>query len=237
MSNLVFWPHKTATGKNNMEKKIISTADGSNTLFLPALNEQYHSMNGALSEANYVFRDKGYRSHPSPAPRIFEVGFGTGLNALVTALEATSTKRNTHFTSIENCPLSLNEVQALGYGHLISEEAVALFEKLHNANWDCDQEINAHFTLHKVKASLPEYRFATNNTVDVVYFDAFGPDKQPEMWTPEIFGNIYRTCSPGAILVTYSAKGTVRRCLQHCGFTVERLPGPPGKRQMLRGKK
>ncbi|HPF50132.1 MAG TPA: tRNA (5-methylaminomethyl-2-thiouridine)(34)-methyltransferase MnmD [Draconibacterium sp.] len=219
------------------ERKIIATADGSKTLFIPAMNEQYHSVNGALTESDYVFLEKGFRYHPSASPGIFEVGFGTGLNALLTVLEAEKSKRYTHFTSIEKHPLTKDEINALNYGTLLSEEAVEIFRKLHSAEWETDVRISEYFSLHKIKADLKSWEIKNRGGYDVIYFDAFGPDKQPDMWDATILSKIYDACSQGAIFVTYSAKGEIRRRLESCGFKMERLPGPPGKRQMLRGKK
>jgi len=218
-------------------RKVIETSDGSKTLFIPEMNEQYHSVNGALTESDYVFLEKGYRYHPSISPRIFEAGFGTGLNALLTAIEAEKSKRQTHFTSIEKYPLTENEIKILDYGSLLSGEAVEIFGKLHSAQWETDVRISEYFSLFKIKGDLKSKAIKSNDGYDIIYFDAFGPDKQPDMWDAAILSKIYEACSPGAIFVTYSAKGEIRRRLESCGFRMERLPGPPGKRQMLRGEK
>lgn len=220
-----------------MERRLINTADGSKTLFIPAMDEQYHSVNGALTESDYVFLQQGYRAHPSASPAVFEVGFGTGLNALVTALEANKSKRKTRFVSIEKYPVTPEEIQALDYGSLFSEEAVRLFQEIHRAEWNKEVPVSDHFSLLKIHADLTEYDFTEEQKFDVVYFDAFGPDKQPNMWQNDIFLKIHHACRQDAIFVTYSAKGEIRRKLAACGFSMERLPGPPGKRQMLRGRK
>lgn len=219
------------------KRKVIETSDGSKTLFIPEMNEQYHSVNGALTESDYVFLEKGYRNHPSISLSIFEVGFGTGLNALLTAIEAEKSKRHTHFSSIEKYPITKDELNALDYGTLLSGEAVEIFKKLHSAQWDTNVRISEYFSLVKIKGDLKSMAIKTNDGYDIVYFDAFGPDKQPDMWDATILSKIYEACSPGAIFVTYSAKGEIRRRLESCGFKMERLPGPPGKRQMLRGAK
>lgn len=218
-----------------MERRLIDTADGSKTLFIPAMDEQYHSVNGALTESNYVFLQQGYCAHPSASPAVFEVGFGTGLNALVTALEANKSKKNTRFVSIEKYPVTPDEIQALDYGSLFSEEAIHLFQEIHRAEWNKEVTVSDHFSLLKINADLTEYDFTEEQKFDVIYFDAFGPDKQPNMWQNDIFLKIYHACRQDAIFVTYSAKGEIRRKLAACGFSMERLPGPPGKRQMLRG--
>lgn len=220
-----------------MERKVIDTGDGSKTLYLPEMDEQYHSVKGALTESEYVFIEKGYLYHPSKMPVVFEVGFGTGLNCLLTALQAEKLKRKTTYIAIEKFPVEKELLAALGYGRLISEEAREVYKKIHGCPWDVKAEITPNFSLLKIKGDLPTHDLTGLEKCDVVYFDAFGPDKQPAMWTPAIFRKIYPLCSNGAVFVTYSAKGEVRRQLAACSFEMERLPGPPGKKQMLRGTK
>jgi len=220
-----------------MYRKIIETADGSHTLFVPGMDEQYHSVNGAITESEYVFLEKGFRYHQAVAPNVFEVGFGTGLNALLTALEAEKMHRKICYTSIEKYPLAEKEIKALNYGTQLSACAPKLFEQLHCADWNREVAVSEHFVLHKINADLCTYTFTDEKNFDIVYFDAFGPDKQPAMWHPEVFQKIFCACNYNAVFVTYSAKGEIRRRLQRCGFKMERLPGPPGKRQMLRGIK
>jgi len=216
---------------------IIDTADGSHTIFLPEINEQYHSVNGAITESMYVYIDKGYLFCTASEPVIFEVGFGTGLNCLLTALEAEKMQRKTRYISIEKYPLHGDIISRLNYGPIISAEAEKIFEKIHTAEWNSEVQISPCFSVLKIEADLLwfEYRFAQKS--DVIYFDAFGPDKQPEMWTPAIFSKISGLLADGGIFVTYSAKGEVRRNLASCGLAMQRLPGPPGKFQMLRGIK
>ncbi|WP_167612947.1 tRNA (5-methylaminomethyl-2-thiouridine)(34)-methyltransferase MnmD [Maribellus sediminis] len=220
-----------------MKRQVIETADGSKTLFIPDMNEQYHSVNGARTESEYVFLKQGYLHHSSESVVVFEVGFGTGLNALLTALKAEEQKRPTKFISIEKYPIEVSEIQNLNYGKQISEKADVLFKKLHDAAWNETTKISDYFTLHKIQADLKLLSFDNYEHFDVIYFDAFAPDKQPQLWEPEIFERIYNACNEGAIFVTYSAKGVIRRQLATTGFVMERLPGPPGKRQMLRGTK
>jgi len=220
-----------------MEHSIITTADGSPTLYLPNLKEQYHSINGAITESKYVFLEMGYLNHKSITPNVFEVGFGTGLNCLLTALKAEEQKRLTTYTSIEKFPLNSNIINQLHYGKFISPNAQELYNDLHNCEWNKIIEISKYFKLIKLNADLLKNKLKNSKECDIIYFDAFGPDKQPEMWSPEIFKKIYSVTAPNGIFVTYSAKGLVRRQLSTCGFNVERLPGPPGKFQMLRGIK
>lgn len=220
-----------------MKHQVISTKDGSKTLFVPEMDEQYHSLNGAFTESNHVFIDAAYRSHKSDAPVVFEVGFGTGLNALLTALESDRQKRDTLFISIEKYPLELDLVQQLNYGSFISEKAQIVFKQLHAAPWELETRITKHFKLLKIEGDLKNYDFKDFPEFDLVYFDAFGPDKQPNMWNQEIFTRIFAASAENSIFTTYSAKGSIRRQLRDCGYSMERLPGPPGKRQMLRGTK
>jgi tRNA U34 5-methylaminomethyl-2-thiouridine-forming methyltransferase MnmC len=220
-----------------MKPEFIYTADGSPTLFLPGMNEQYHSLNGAITESKYVFEEKGYTYHSAASPVVFEVGFGTGLNCLLTACNAQQLCRSTFYISIENNPLSTELIRRLNYGSLISKKAEALFHFIHECEWNVPVQISDYFKLLKLKADFVKNDWQLPASCDVVYFDAFGPDKQPEMWSAAVFARLYEVTSPGGVLVTYSAKGEVRRRLQASGFRTERLPGPPGKKEMLRGIK
>ena len=217
-----------------MQRQIINTEDGSKTLFIPAMDEQYHSVNGALTESEYVYIDKGYRHNQSPAPVILEIGFGTGLNALLTAIDAENNKRKTTYISLEKYPIEQEEIQQLNYGSLISNQAEELFSALHNGDWNVNTQISPYFDLLKLKTDLTQFAFDVIPTVDVIYFDAFGPNKQPEMWNEEIFRKLFSISNSNANLVTYSAKGEIRRRMERSGYISERIPGPPGKRHMLR---
>ena len=220
-----------------MKIELLTTSDGSHTLFLPEINEQYHSLNGAITESLHVYIKSGYSQNKSQNPVVFEVGFGTGLNALLTAIQAEKEKRYTTYFSIEKYPLNELLVKKLNYGKIISEEAQQLFEKIHACEWNKTVSINQYFNIHKINDDLKLFVLEEIPNFDIVYFDAFGPDKQPEMWTPEIFNKIADQTNVDGIIVTYSAKGEVRRQMANVGFTMERLPGPPGKKQMLRGIK
>ena len=208
-----------------------TTADGSHTLFVPDIEESYHSMHGAIQESTFIFIEQGLRKCPKHAVQLLEIGFGTGLNALLTALEAGHTKKSIHYTTIELYPVSEQTVRSLNYPELV-ENSGDLFEKIHRANWEIEVEINPYFVLQKLKTDFTTY-FLTG-MYDVIYFDPFSPEKQPEMWEESGFSKIADHCNPDAILTTYCAKGTVRRTLQRVGFRVERLTGPPGKREILR---
>lgn len=217
--------------------QIINTSDGSHTIYLPEMDEQYHSVNGAITESDFVYINKGYNYLESKNPKVFEVGFGTGLNCLLTALQAEQNKRPTLYITIEKYPLQKDIISQLNFGRLISEDARIIFEIIHSSKWNEVVHISEYFNLFKIKGDLIDINLTQFENCDVIYFDAFGPDKQPEMWTPHIFRKIYSITSPKGVLVTYSAKGEVRRQLAASGFEMERLPGPPGKNEMLRGIK
>ncbi len=215
---------------------IEQTADGSNTLFVPELNEHYHSIKGALTESEHIFIRMGLEHHPSPSPRILEIGFGTGLNAFLTLLHAEKTQRTVHYTTLERYPVTPELIESLAYPERICPERAADFYALHRAAWGKDVHLTPYYILHKVQTDFTTYNFT--DTYDIIYFDAFAPEKQPEMWTQDLFARLFNCLRPGGILTTYCAKGAVRRTLQAVGFTVERLPGPPeGKREILRASK
>lgn len=214
-----------------MKRIIEHTEDGSATLFVPELNEHYHSVKGARTESQHIFIDMGLKASAAPQPRVLEIGFGTGLNALLTLEAAGQEKRPVHYTGIELYPLAWEEVNALGYSDNPS------FERLHTASWEEDVEISPYFTLRKIKGDANTV-INSSFSPSIVYFDAFAPEKQPEMWNEQLFRSLYVTMNTGGILTTYCAKGVIRRLLQAVGFRVERLPGPPGgKREILRATK
>lgn len=216
--------------------QIEQTADGSQTLFVPELNEHYHSIKGALTESEHIFIRMGLKHSSVEAPHVLEIGFGTGLNAFLTLLTADTDQRNIHYTTLERYPVTPALIEQLTYPELICPERKDDFQALHQAAWNTDVQLTPYFTLHKVETDFTSYTFPA--TYDVIYFDAFAPEKQPEMWTQSLFDTLCQQLNPQGILTTYCAKGAVRRMLQAAGFTVERLPGPPGgKREILRATK
>lgn len=220
-----------------MQRKIVHTADGSKTIQLPQWGEQYHSMHGALQEALHVFIGMGLHQFENRPLELLEVGFGTGLNALLTLLEAPGRKLSIRYTGLEAYPVAAEEWRQLNYPELLEteEDAQHYFEALHTTPWGDDVLLTPSFTLRKLQVDIRT--FESEPKYDLVYFDAFGARVQPELWTANVFGNMFRTLRPGGSLVTYAAKGSVRRAMQQVGFQVERLPGPPGKREMLRASK
>lgn len=214
--------------------KIIDTGDGSHSLYDNVLNETYHSRHGARRESMHVFIASGLKKiAPSNSPIcILEVGYGTGLNAFLTAIESRAYASGVHYTTLETNPLDATIYNQLNYA---LDEEKELFNKIQEIDWEKDAFISDHFTILKKQVKVQD--FATEKKFDLVYYDAFGPPTQPEMWTKEIFERLYHHLNTGGIFVTYCAKGQVRRDLESCGFKVERLPGPPGKREMLRATK
>lgn len=224
-----------------MERELQLTADGSHTLFVPQLNEHYHSVNGAVQESRHIFIGAGLHAMEKANIRLLEIGFGTGLNAFLTLCEGMRSApeagcyRHIDYYAVELYPLEREIVETLNYGERADVGERRWFEQLHAAPWNAAVAINERFTLHKIAGDsrtcdLPE-------EIDLIYFDAFAPDKQPEMWEPAMFDRLYAVSAPGARIVTYCAKGEVRRRMQAAGYRMERLPGPPGKRHMLSGCK
>lgn len=227
----------------NFKPKI--TADGSHTLYIPGIDECYHSTNGAIQESRHIFIDAGLKQCEKAEINLLEIGFGTGLNALLTAalLEKEEIRaKNINYTSIELYPLAAEDTMKLNYPELIAQKdekilqkVKSFFEKMHTSPWEEQVQITENFSLTKLHLDFTLYE--PNGSFDVIYFDAFSPEKQPEMWSEELFKKLYLCAAKNAVMTTYSAKGAVRRAMQSAGFTVERISGPPGKREILRAKK
>ncbi|ALM20041.1 SAM-dependent methyltransferase [Nonlabens sp. MIC269] len=220
-----------------MKREIMITGDGSKTIHMPDLNEQYHSKHGALQEALHVFIKMGLQPlqeslQPDNASlNILEYGFGTGLNAILTKQHASTTR--IHYTAMEAYPVSADEVLAMDYGSLLKDQI--FYEALHEMDWEIDKQLTSTFSIIKKQMKFEEVKF--DNQFDLIYFDAFGPRTQPELWTIPIFQKAFDSLKNGGVLTTYCAQGQARRNMQEVGFKVERLPGPPGKREMLRATK
>lgn len=219
-----------------MEREIIVTADGSKTIQIKGWNEQYHSKHGAIQEAYHVFIKNGLNLFEHQELSIMEIGLGTGLNAFITLLEASKRDLRIQYVGVEAYPVSDWEISQLNY----VEELDALknrkdFEKLHSCPWEETTMIGQDFSIQKVQRDFKEIQYS--NGFDLIYFDAFGARVQPELWTEVIFHKMFKALKMNGVLVTYAAKGSVRRAMQEVGFQVERLPGPPGKREMLRARK
>lgn len=218
-----------------MKREIIETNDGSKTIHLPELNESYHSTHGALQEAKHVFIKSGWDELNLDSCAILEIGFGSGLNAILTLMNSQQVKRNVHYTGLEAFPVSGEEIEALGYSEIEDFSAFKNeYALLHSSPWGKDVQITEYFTLLKLEQEMKDFSPKVG-AYDLIYFDAFGPRVQPEMWEKEILQKMYTALAPNGIFVTYCAKGEVRRNLISVGFEVEKIPGPPGKREMLRG--
>jgi len=217
---------------------IIATADGSQTLYNAFLDETYHSNKGALAESQHVFIDSGLSAFLAThdSCRILEVGFGTGLNAILAYHVATQSQKYVYYVGLEPYPLDLTLITKLGYELLLPSSLHKPFISLHQVAWQLSVAIDKFFTLEKTVAPLQHYE--PSQTFDVVFFDAFAPKKQPELWQPEVFVRLYKMMSQNSILVSYCVSGHFKRALQTAGFQIEKLPGPKnGKREMLRASK
>ncbi len=219
-----------------MKLMIEKTADGSPTLYREDIDEHYHSVKGALAESQHVYVEEGWRkaSKAFYPVRVFEVGFGSGLNAALTASAAMEAKIPTEYYSVELHPLPKETTELIS-----SEFESGIRETMKLVNqvpWEVSVEINPYFTLHKLESDLLAMTLPCD--LDAIYFDAFAPEKQPEMWSEAVFQKLFTAMHPEAILTTDCAKGAIRRMLQDIGFLTERLPGPPGgKREILRATK
>lgn len=233
-----------------MHHKLIVTEDGSHSLFVEELNEHYHSVHGAIRESKHVFMEAGLKymstlkastESKSSHIRILEVGFGTGLNTFLTILESQKLPNTIDYVTLEAYPLSSDVITSLNYSSLLVEQSNAamalqlLFNMMHLAEWDTTVGLTSKFKLHKIHSTLQQAEL--KEQFDLVYYDAFGPTAQPEMWEHAIFAKLWDVMSEDAVLVTYCAKGSVKRILKAIGFQVEALPGPPGKREMIRATK
>lgn len=215
--------------------KLIETEDGSHSLYVPELNETYHSFHGACHESRHVFINQGLRywcrQYPGKPVAILEVGFGTGLNVLLTAMEMAHIKQPVSMTTLEPNPLPAEIIAQLNYGKLTGNQT-GLFQGIHTAPWEQPVPVVAGFTLTKLSQKLED--FTGEASFDVIYFDAFAPGKQPGLWTFDVLQKVYNRLHTNGILITYCAKGQFKRDLKAIGFEVDTLQGPPGKKEMVR---
>ena len=220
-----------------MTTDLIKTADGSDTLYVRELDEHYHSTYGAVQESMHVYIGAGLNVIINSALTLFEVGFGTGLNAFLTLLDTLKTGQIIHYITIEKYPIPRNTWELLNYPNLLSADDSDFFRAIHLSPWNEKVSITNNFTLTKINNDIASFDFDFLPIFDLIYFDAFSPEKQSELWRTAIFKKIYANMAAWGILVTYCAKGAVRRSLKESGFITERIPGPPGKREMLRATK
>lgn len=219
-----------------LKRHLIITSDGSHSIHIPEWDEQYHSKHGAIQEAYHVFIKNGLNFIDKREISILEIGLGTGLNCFITFLEAQKNKLQIDYTGIEAFPINKSESGLLNYvNELKAKKHQSIFDAIHTSEWEKDISLSENFLFTKRMQKFQ--KLSDKNKFDLIYFDAFGPRVQPELWTENIFQKMYDALIKNGVLVTYSAKGSVRRSLQNIGFEVERLPGPPGKREMLRAIK
>lgn len=219
-----------------MKREIITTADGSVTIHLPEMNESYHSKFGAIQEAKHVFIQNGLALFEGKPLSILEIGFGTGLNAFITFLESQKNNQDIYYTGVEAYPVAQQEAALLNYVTVLeSGEYSDIFTKMHTCGWGEDVALTDNFVLNKQQLKFEDIN--VSDTYDLVYFDAFGYPSQPDLWSEEIFRKMYTALKPNGILVTYACRSVIKKAMQAAGFTTEKLPGPPGKREMLRARK
>ena len=219
-----------------MKREIIITKDGSTTIHLPDLNETYHSKFGAIQEAQHVFIKCGLELIQTSSVSILEVGFGTGLNAFITLLEAEKRKQNINYVGVEAFPIENSEVESLNYATTLNvEDKQDLFLLLHNRPWEEKNVITEYFSLEKRKQFFKDIKDV--DAYNLIYFDAFGFNVQPELWGTEIFKIMFDSLQDQGVLVTYACRSSIKKAMIEVGFTVEKLPGAPGKREMLRAIK
>lgn len=222
------------------DKELLITEDGSHTIYIPELDETYHSTHGAIGESNHVFIKNGlhflFARGGSKNIKLFEVGFGTGLNALLSAVYAAEHHIHLRYESIEAFPLNSFETQQLNYGGLIENPiSKKVFKGIHESTWNQWVDVSTNFHLKKVKNTIRDY--TAQESFDICFFDAFAPSKQAEMWGLPVLQKVFDLLVPQGIFVTYCAKGQLKRDLKSIGFVVETLLGPPGKFEMVRAIK
>ncbi|MEJ6777745.1 MAG: tRNA (5-methylaminomethyl-2-thiouridine)(34)-methyltransferase MnmD [Crocinitomicaceae bacterium] len=214
-----------------MKRELIITDDGSNSIYIPEMDETYHSTHGAIQEAKHVFIEQGLKRLGKTDIKILEMGLGTGLNVLLSAIESERLNVKIDYVGIEAFPVESEIFSVLNYTLLIGEEHSSMFNKIHDIPWGSPFNINDHFILTKNEIKIQNYLFK-KESFDIVYYDAFGPRVQSELWSVEVLEKIFESLKKGGFLVTYCAQGQFKRNLKEVGFEVEVLPGPLGKREM-----
>ena len=218
-----------------MTTEITHTKDGSLTIFSKRFQQNYHSLSGAVSESKHVFIDAGLKYMKKNELTIFELGFGTGLNAILTYIEAENQGLKINYYTIEKYPIEIYKAQKLNYNLFFNKKYLSIFDKLHKSEWNTEHFLSENFTFKKIKADFLEYNFET--TIDLFYFDAFSYDSQPLLWSENIFKKIFNAMNNNSVLTTYSAKGIIKQNLRNAGFSIKRIKGFAGKWHMLRAVK
>jgi tRNA U34 5-methylaminomethyl-2-thiouridine-forming methyltransferase MnmC len=220
-----------------MKREVVQTADGSMTIHIPEMNENYHSGHGALQEAKHVFLQNGLLEFKDRGEvAVFEMGFGTGLNAFLTMEYCELKRKKLRYTGIEAFPVDFEMAKAMKYESSVDSFVSSYFDEIHKCTWNEVHQLTDLISFQKLHLKIENY-IPANDTFDLIYFDAFGPRAQGDMWEISILTKMHQILKPGGLFVTYCAKGQLRRDLKSLGFKVESLPGPPGKREMTRGWK
>jgi tRNA U34 5-methylaminomethyl-2-thiouridine-forming methyltransferase MnmC len=218
-----------------LKREIIQTNDGSTTIHLPDWNESYHSKHGAIQEAYHVFIKNGLSLFDGKSIAVLEIGFGTGLNSFVTYLEAKKNLQTIDYVGVEGYPVSMEEALQMNYPTEIDASESDIFKQMHECNWEEKNTIDPNFTLTKRKQLFQDINDV--NAFDLIYFDAFGFRVQPELWSEVLFAAMFVALKPNGLLVTYACRTSIKNAMLSAGFSVEKLPGAPGKREMLRASK
>ena len=215
-------------------EEIFKTKDGSDSLFSKEFNEAYHSSFGAIQESKHIFLEAGFSQCKKSEISVLEIGFGTGLNALLTIIYAENLNKKVNYEAIELYPISNEKILQLNYPKILNIDK-NIFTQIHNLQHNTTKQINSNFEIKLIVDNHTNYNYETK--FDVIYYDAFSPEKQPEMWSKEVLEKMYNCLNENGIFVTYVAKGEIRRLLIEIGFKVEKLNGPEGKRHILRAVK
>ena len=218
-----------------LKREVIQTNDGSTTIHLPEWNESYHSKHGAIQEAYHVFIKNGLSLFEENPISVLEIGFGTGLNCFITYLESKKNNQAIDYFGVEAYPVALAEAMQMNYPTAIDKNQTAIFQQMHESNWEQKIVLSDNFKLTKHKQFFQEIEDVA--AFDLIYFDAFGFRVQPELWSEEIFAAMYKALKSNGVLVTYACRTSIKNAMLSAGFSVEKLPGAPGKREMLRATK
>lgn len=218
-----------------MKREIIHTNDGSTTIHLPEWNESYHSKHGAIQEAYHVFIKNGLSLFEGKSITILEIGFGTGLNCFITYVEAKKNSQSIDYVGVEANPVEMDEAMQMNYPKEIDESETIIFNQMHECNWEHRITLSDNFTLTKRHQFFQDIK--DEAVFDLIYFDAFGFRVQPELWSEEIFAAMFKALKPNGVLVTYACRTSIKNAMLSAGFSVEKLAGAPGKREMLRATK
>lgn len=218
-----------------LKREIIRTNDGSTTIHLPEWDESYHSKHGAIQEAYHVFLKNGMSLFEGKPITVLEIGFGTGLNCFITYLESKKNNQTIDYVGVEAYPVQMDEAMQMNYPNEIDASESSIFKQMHECSWEFKNKLSTTFTLTKRKQFFQNIQ--DDATFDVIYFDAFGYRVQPELWSEAIFAAMFKALQPSGVLVTYACRTSIKNAMISAGFSVEKLPGAPGKREMLRATK